>query len=151
MCNFCHVAQGCWQTYGEWLLMPETNQAMLLHLSGHITSSSEGSSVKSSSIMLLPASCVQQCIKSTLPVYSQMMAMSFIRVYASTTNPHPPPRATSWFQLFNLCLLSLSLFAALIKPFFSQWHFLWPLESSPSENWTFKHWHFGGKGDTIFP
>jgi len=133
--------------------MPETKWAMLLHLSGHITSSSEGSSVKSSPIMLLPASCVRQRIKSTSPVYSQMMAMSFIRVSASTTNPHPPPRATSWFQLFNLYVsfhFNCSLHSVSHQAILLSITLSWPLESSSSENWTFKHWYFSGKGDTWF-
>ena len=49
-------------TYGEWLLIPDTNRAIFPCLSGQITSSLLGSSLKRRPMMLFPASCWRRCM-----------------------------------------------------------------------------------------
>lgn len=64
--------------------MPLTNRAMLLRLSGQMTSDCEGSEAKRSVIMLSPSSYSRFFRKSTSPTYSVIIVKSLIDLSAST-------------------------------------------------------------------
>lgn len=72
------------KTYGVWLLMPLMKRAILLRLSGQITSVFEGSEAERSVIMLSPSSFSLFFKKSTSPTYSVIMVKSLMGLSAST-------------------------------------------------------------------
>ena len=72
------------KTYGVWLLMPLMKRAILLRLSGQITSVFEGSEAERSVIMLSPSSFSLFFKKSTSPTYSVIMVKSLMDLSAST-------------------------------------------------------------------
>lgn len=68
--------------------MPLMKRAMLLRLSGQMTSVCEGSEAERRVIMLSPPSFSLFFKKSTSPTYSVIIVKSFMDLSASTVNLH---------------------------------------------------------------
>lgn len=66
--------------------MPLMKRAMLLRLSGQMTSVCEGSEAERSVIMLSPSSFSRFFKKSTSPTYSVIIVKSLMDLSASTVN-----------------------------------------------------------------